>query len=47
MIDESESIQEKLTERVVDLDVAKGRYKYPLNAKEMKNTIKRSWYGNK
>ena len=29
------------------IDVAKGRYKYPLTAKEMKNTIKRSWYGNK
>jgi hypothetical protein len=30
-----------------NIDVAKGRYKYPLTFKEMKNTIKRSWHGNK
>tara|TARA_R100001510_G_C7503482_1_gene106162 strand:- start:395 stop:544 length:150 start_codon:yes stop_codon:yes gene_type:complete len=30
-----------------NIDIAKGKYKYPLNSKEMKNTIKRSWYGNK
>jgi hypothetical protein len=32
MIDESESIQEKLTERVVDLDVAKGRWIFAIIA---------------